>query len=486
MKVLKDIIAAVTVIKIIGDDQKSIKNLCMDSREVEKNSLFIAIEGTQTDGHYYIEKAINLGATAVICEKLPDTLDSEVTYIQVADSSVAVALAANTFYDYPSKKLKLVGITGTNGKTTIVTLLHQLYSDLGYKVGMLSTVKNMIAYRVIPATHTTPNPIMLNYLLSKMVEEGCEFCFMEVSSHAIVQHRILGLSFTGGAFTNLTHDHLDFHKTLKDYIEAKKAFFDQLPESAFALTNIDDKNGEVMLQNTKAKKKSYALKQMADFKSKILENSFSGLYLDIAQQKVYFKLIGEFNAYNITCVFGIATLLGTEKLEILKALSQLRGAEGRFDFINSRSSVKGIVDYAHTPDALENIINTLQNTKKGGTLITIIGCGGDRDKSKRALMGQIAVTLSDKVIFTSDNPRSEDPADIIKDMESEVYTLSLRRKYFVIVDRKEAIHAAAHMATGDDIILLAGKGHEKYQEINGVKNPFDDKEILTHILNQIA
>lgn len=482
---LQDLLYGVAIKSLVGKPDQEVSALAFDSRQVKTGTLFFAIKGTVADGHQYIEQTITAGATVIICETLPTTLNPLVTYVEVDNSSVALGVVASNFYDNPSTKLKLIGVTGTNGKTTIATLLFQLFRELGNGVGLISTVQNHINDTIIPATHTTPNPIALNALLQDMVNEDCTYCFMEVSSHAVVQHRIAGLIFGGGIFSNITHDHLDFHHTFDNYLKAKKEFFDQLPKSAFALTNADDKNGMVMLQNTKASKKTYALKQMADFKAKILENKFSGLNLAIDEVDVYFKMVGSFNAYNLLAAYGTAVLLDQDKLEVLTVLSTLTGAEGRFDYMVSGQGVIGIVDYAHTPDAVQNVLSTIANIRKGTEqVITVIGCGGDRDKTKRPIMAQVACDWSDKVILTSDNPRTEDPQSIIVEMEQGVSPTN-QRKTLSILDRKEAIKTACHIAKPGDIILIAGKGHEKYQEINGVRHHFDDKEVLTEQLNLI-
>jgi len=483
---LQEILYGVTILKLVGVTNREVAALEFDSRKAASGTVFFAIKGTLTDGHNYIQQTISAGANVIVCEDMPETLDAEVSYIQVENANVALGIMAANFYGNPSSKLKLVGVTGTNGKTTIATLLFKLFSELGYAVGLISTVENQIKETIIPATHTTPNPLALNLLLKQMVDAGCVYCFMEVSSHAVVQHRIEGLTFVGGVFSNITHDHLDFHKTFDNYIKAKKGFFDSLPKHAFALTNADDKNGLVMLQNTKATRKSYALKQMADFKAKIIENSFSGLNLEIDQLEVFFKMVGAFNAYNLLAVFGTAILLGEDKMNVLTVLSELSGAEGRFDYVANNQKVIGIVDYAHTPDAVQNVLSTIANIRKGTEqVITVIGCGGDRDTAKRPVMAQVACDWSDKVILTSDNPRTEDPNTILKDMEAGVSPTN-RRKTLTITDRREAIKTACHLAKPGDIILVAGKGHEKYQEINGVRYHFDDKEILTEQLNLIS
>ena len=482
---LQDLLYGVAIKSLTGKPHQEVVALAFDSRQVTENTLFFAVKGTVVDGHEYIAQTINAGATVIICETLPTEIVSTVTYVQVENSSIALGIVASNFYGNPSTRLKLIGITGTNGKTTIATLLFQLFRGLGYSVGLLSTVQNHINENIIPATHTTPNPIALNSLLQDMVNADCEYCFMEVSSHAVVQHRIAGLTFGGGVFSNITHDHLDFHQTFDNYLKAKKEFFDHLPKSSFALTNLDDKNGKVMLQNTKATKKTYALKQMADFKAKIIENKFSGLHLNIDDLDVYFKMVGSFNAYNLLATYATAILLEQDKLEVLTILSTLSGAEGRFDYIVSKQGIIGIVDYAHTPDAVQNVLSTVANIRKGTEqVITVIGCGGDRDKTKRPIMAQVACDWSDKVILTSDNPRTEDPQIIINEMEKGVSPTN-QRKTLSILDRKEAIKTACHLAKPGDIILVAGKGHEKYQEINGVRHHFDDKEVLTEQLNQI-
>jgi UDP-N-acetylmuramoyl-L-alanyl-D-glutamate--2,6-diaminopimelate ligase len=483
---LQELLYGIAITNLIGTTNREVSELVFDSRQVREGDVFFAIRGTLSDGHDYISSTIEKGAAVVICEQVPQDLKASVTYIAVADSAVALGIMAANFCENPASKLQLIGITGTNGKTTIATLLFKLFRGLGYKSGLISTVQNHINDEVIPATHTTPNPVVLNKLLKDMVDAGCSYCFMEVSSHAIVQHRIAGLSFSGGVFSNITHDHLDFHLTFDNYLKAKKGFFDSLPKSAFALTNADDKNGMVMLQNTRASKKTYALKQLADFKARIIENSFRGLHLDINGADVFFKLVGSFNAYNLLAAYGTAMLLEQDQLDVLTILSNLDGAEGRFDYILSSQKIIGIVDYAHTPDAVQNVLSTIQNIRKGNEqVITVIGCGGDRDKSKRPVMAQVACDWSDKVILTSDNPRTEDPQAIVNDMEAGVSPTN-KRKTLVILDRREAIKTACHLANPGDIILLAGKGHEKYQEINGVRNHFDDKEILTEQFNLIS
>jgi UDP-N-acetylmuramoyl-L-alanyl-D-glutamate--2,6-diaminopimelate ligase len=478
MKYLSEIVEGLPFTELQGSVDVEISAVVFDSRKVVPGCLFVAVNGTAVDGHDFIEQAVKDGAVAVICEVLPGHITGEVDFLMVADSAVALGIVSTNFYGDPSNGLKLIGVTGTNGKTTIATLLYKLFRDLGYKCGLLSTVENKINDNIIPSTHTTPDPVELNKLMSEMVAAGCDYCFMEVSSHAVAQHRIAGLTFSGGIFSNITHDHLDYHKTFDNYLKAKKAFFDGLPKNAFALTNNDDKNGNVMLQNSKAHRKTYGLKSMSDFKAKILENQFGGLFLQIDGEEVWFKMVGTFNAYNLLAVYGAAMLLDQDKAKVLIALSKLSGAEGRFDYIVAPNKVIGIVDYAHTPDAVQNVLSTIHDIRKGNEkVITVIGCGGDRDKTKRPIMAHTACEWSDKVILTSDNPRSEDPAQIIKDMEEGV-DAAFKRFTLSIVDRKEAIKTACMLAQPGDIILLAGKGHEKYQEIKGVKNHFDDKEEL--------
>lgn len=480
---LKDLLHAIPVTDYRGSLETEVSSLCLDSRKVQQGSAFVAVRGHQTDGHLYLGKAIELGASVLVVEELPAEINEGLVYVVVADSAYALGVMASNFYGNPSAKLKLVGVTGTNGKTTIATLLFNLFQKLGFHVGLLSTVQNMIGDRKVEATHTTPDPISLNALLREMVEDGCDYCFMEVSSHAVVQQRIAGLRFVGGIFSNITHDHLDFHGTFAHYIKAKKKFFDDLDRSAFALSNIDDKNGLVMLQNTFAHKKTYGLHQMADFKAKILENHFDGMLLQIDGQEVWVKLVGDFNAYNLLAVYGAAILLEQETVKVLTALSEITGAEGRFETLKSSTGVVAIVDYAHTPDAVENVLETINGLRQAGQQIfTVLGCGGDRDKTKRPEMAEVAARLSDKVVLTSDNPRSEDPATIIKEMEVGV-PADKKKNVFSITDRREGIRAAFHLAQPGDVILVAGKGHEKYQEIQGVKNHFDDKEELIKIFN---
>ncbi len=478
MKLLSDILYKTRIEEVTGSTHIAISSVTFDSRKVKKDTLFVATRGTASDGHLFIDSAIQLGASAIVCENLPENLRENVTYVKVVDSHLALGFIACNYFDNPSQKLKLVGVTGTNGKTTTVTLLFNLFRSLGNNVGLLSTVQNKIKNTVIPATHTTPDALALNELLSTMVKQGCEYAFMEVSSHAIVQHRIAGIQFAGAVFTNITHDHLDYHKTFDEYIKAKKMFFDNLPESAFALTNKDDKHGSVMLQNTKAHKCTYSLKNIADYKCKIIESHLNGLLLNINNHEVWVKLIGTFNAYNVLAVYASAHLLKQDVTNILTTLSNLNSVEGRFQYIKSAGGIIGIVDYAHTPDALKNVLETIKDIRTGDEqVITLVGCGGDRDSAKRPVMSNIACMFSNKVILTSDNPRTEDPEEILNQMEKGVDAVDVK-KTLRIADRKEAIKTACTLAKSGDIILIAGKGHEKYQEIKGVKHPFDDLEIL--------
>ena len=477
MKVLKDILYGVKINQVVGNTDLAVDALYLSSLEVKTNGVFIAVKGFSTDGHKYIASAIENGAVAIVCEVLPSEIDENVVYVVVEDSSIALAVLANNFYDNPSSNIQLIGVTGTNGKTSVATLLFKLYTKLGYKVGLLSTVENKIGDEIIPATHTTPNAIALNELLAKMVDEGCDYAFMEASSHAIHQRRTYGLDFDGAIFTNLSHDHLDYHNSFKEYLNAKKMLFDELPKHAFALVNADEKNGLVMQQNTKAKKYSYALKSDADFTIKILETDFSGMMVSIDGTEIHTKLIGDFNAYNLLSVYATAMLLDADKQEVLVALSTLVGAEGRFEYtVSKEQNIVAIVDYAHTPDALKNVLETINKIKKGNEqVITVVGCGGDRDATKRPVMAAIALKMSDKAILTSDNPRTEKPEAIIEDMQAGVEIIN-RRKVLSITDRAEAIRTACMLANENDIILIAGKGHEKYQDVMGVKNDFDDKE----------
>ncbi|MFZ6024788.1 MAG: UDP-N-acetylmuramoyl-L-alanyl-D-glutamate--2,6-diaminopimelate ligase [Bacteroidota bacterium] len=485
MTKLQDILYRVHLKQVHGSTDITVTGIQIDSRKLEKGNVFVAIKGTLSDGHVFIDKAVASGATAIVCETMPASLQDGITYLEVADSQEAVAYMAHQFYDEPSLKVKLVGVTGTNGKTTIATVLFKLFTRLGYKCGLISTVQNQVGDEIIPSTHTTPDAVSLNVLLKLMADAGCSHVFMECSSHAIHQHRITGLQFTGALFSNITHDHLDYHKTFDEYIRVKKSFFDHLPASAFAISNADDKRGEVMLQNTQASKYMYSLKTMAAFKGKILENALTGLIMMVNDKEVHFRLIGEFNAYNLLAVYGAAVCLGEDSEEVLTALSMLSGAEGRFDYVISGGLIIGIVDYAHTPDALENVLMTIKKLRKGHEqVITVVGCGGDRDKTKRPVMAQTACDLSDRVILTSDNPRTEEPEAILKDMEMGLSS-SAKRKYISITDRKEAIRTAVSYAGPEDIILVAGKGHEKYQDIKGVKYPFDDKQVLLEMFTAL-
>ncbi len=483
---IKDFINKIELITIVNNNDGNFTHVCFDSREVANNSLFVAIKGTQTDGHKYIDKAESLGASIVVCEEMPGNLNSKITYIQVKSSSYALGIIADYYYGSPSSNIKLIGVTGTNGKTTIATSLYNLTRKLGYKTGLLSTINILIEEREIVATHTTPDPLTINKYLSEMIDSGCEYCFMEVSSHAAAQDRIAGLIFAGGIFTNITHDHLDFHKTFKDYIKAKQKFFDILPKTAFAITNIDDKNGEIIVQNTKAKKYTYSLKSASNYKVKILEKHFDGMLLDIDGQEIWTSFTGKFNAYNLIAIYACAVQLGFEKYEILKALSLVRSVEGRFETILSGTGVSAVVDYAHTPDALKNVIVTINEILEGsGKLICVVGAGGDRDKAKRPEMAEIAVSGSSKLILTSDNPRTEDPEAILDDMMQGV-NLVQKKHVLRISNRKEAIRTACMMAVPGDVILVAGKGHEKYQEINGIRHHFDDKEIIVETFKELV
>lgn len=486
MKNLNDILTAIEIYESIGSANPRIKNIVFDSRLVEQGSLFVAVNGTQVDGHKFIDKAIQLGASAILCEELPSKISEEVVYLKVKNSQLAMGFLVAEFFDHPSEKLKLVGVTGTNGKTTIASMLFRLFGNLGYKVGLLSTIENRINDEIIEATHTTPDVVQINELLLRMVDEGVDYCFMEASSHAIDQDRVSGLNFAGGVFTNLTHDHLDYHKDFKSYLTAKKKFFDGLPADAFALTNLDDKNALVMQQNTKADKYSYGLRGVADFNCKIIENQFDGLQLQIEDQAVWFRLIGKFNAYNLMAVYATAVLLGEDKLEILTQLSIIEPAEGRFDQLRSEEGIFIIIDYAHTPDALKNVLETIANIRSGNEqLISLVGAGGNRDKAKRPLMAKAACLKSDKVILTSDNPRDENPDEIIEDMKAGLDPTE-KRKVLSITNRIEAIKTAVALAQKGDIILLAGKGHEKYQVLaKGKIIKLDEKEIINEVLNII-
>ena len=482
---LKDILWKVAIEAVHGSTDVAIEKMEFDSRKVSENDVFIAIRGTISDGHEFIETAINKGAIAIICDSFPEIIVSGITYIKVNDTNKAMAFMAANYFDNPSQKLKLIGITGTNGKTTIASLLFQLFQKAGFKTGLLSTVKIVVDTNEYKATHTTPDSISINHYLNEMVIAGVEYCFMEVSSHGIHQKRTEGLHFAGGVFTNLSHDHLDYHATFSEYRDVKKSFFDYLPKTAFALSNIDDKNGSVMLQNTNARKLTYALKTYADYKAQILENQLSGLLLKINDNEVWVRLIGTFNAYNLLAIYGTAVELGMESLEVLRLLSELESVSGRFQFIISNGKITAIVDYAHTPDALENVLKTINDIRtKNEQLITVVGCGGDRDKIKRPVMAGIAADLSDKIIITSDNPRTENPETIIEEMEAGVAPHNYK-KTVSIVDRKQAIKTACQLAQANDIILIAGKGHETYQEINGVRHDFDDMKIVKEMLDQL-
>ena len=485
MTALKDILYKVTLNAVAGATSIDVSAIDFDSRNIKKGHVFVAVKGTVSDGHQFIETAIGQGAVAIVCETLPEKLTEGITYVEVANSSKALEMMASNFYGNPSENLKLVGVTGTNGKTTVASLLYQLFKKAGYKVGLLSTVKIMVDSKEYKATHTTPDSITINKYLKQMNTEGVEFCFMEVSSHGIHQHRTEGLRFEGGIFTNLTHDHLDYHKTFAEYRDVKKSFFDALPEKAFALVNSDDKNGLVMLQNTKARKYTYALKTYADYKSQILENQLGGLLLKINDAEVWTRLIGNFNAYNILAIYATADLLGLESVEILRLISELESVSGRFQYMVSNQKITAIVDYAHTPDALKNVLETINSIRtKNEELITVVGCGGDRDKTKRPKMGHIASALSTKVIFTSDNPRSEDPEAILKEIEKGVEPQNYK-KTLTITDRLQAIKTACQMAQPNDIILIAGKGHETYQEIKGERFDFDDFKTVKEYLKQL-
>ena len=486
MKKLNDILFSVKLKNVIGNTDITISHLELDSRNVKEDGLFIAIKGTQTDGHEYIVQAEKNGAAAILCQELPTEINPELTYILVNNSSEALGIVASNFYENPSSKLKLVAITGTNGKTSIATMLFQLFTKLGYVSGLLSTVENKIGEIIIPSTHTTPHAIAINALLAKMVNAGCTYCFMEASSHAIHQNRMFGLDIDGAVFTNLTHDHLDYHHSFKDYLLAKKALFDNLKKDAFALSNADDKNGLVMLQNTVADKKLYAIKGNVDFSGRVIESDFSGMILNLNNTELHVKMIGGFNAYNVLAVYGTALLLEQNETEVLVALSTIEGAEGRFEYIlSANEKIVGIVDYAHTPDALKKVLETtIQLNAKSNKIITVVGCGGNRDKTKRPLMGAIAAKLSSKVILTSDNPRNEEPEQILEEMQTQIAVID-RKKVLVIENRQQAIKTACMLAEEEDIILIAGKGHENYQEIKGIKHHFDDKEELIEAFNQL-
>lgn len=486
MKQLKDILYKVAIESVIGSTECAVSKIEFDSRKVAKNDVFVAIRGTLSNGHDFIQKAIELGAAVIVCDELPAHLQEGITYVQVVDTNSALAFLSANYYDNPSQELKLVGVTGTNGKTTIASLLYQLFKKAGYKVGLLSTVTIRVDDIEFPATHTTPDSLTINRFLRDMIAAGVDYCFMEVSSHGIHQKRTEALHFAGGIFTNLSHDHLDYHATFAEYRDVKKQFFDQLPKTAFALTNLDDKNGPVMLQNTVARKKTYALKTYADYKAQILENQLSGLLLKINEQEVWVRLIGTFNAYNILAIYGTAVELGLEPLDALRWVSELESVSGRFQFIvSAQEKITAIVDYAHTPDALDNVLQTINSIRtKNEQLITIVGCGGDRDKTKRPIMAQIAAQYSDKVILTSDNPRTEDPEQILREMEAGIEPQHYK-KSITISDRLQAIKTACQLAQAHDIILIAGKGHETYQEIQGVRYQFDDMQHVQDLFIQL-
>lgn len=484
MKILDNILSNINVLQTIGSTDLTITSIEFDSRKVEPGQLFIAVKGFETDGHRYIENAIEKGANSVICENLPDNIHEGVTYILVDNSALSLGIAASNFFDNPSSKLKLVGITGTNGKTTTATLLYQLFNNLGYKTGLLSTISNYIHNIKVDATHTTPDPIQLNSLLSDMVNANCDYCFMEVSSHALHQNRTAGLQFNGAVFTNITQDHLDYHKTFSEYIRVKKLLFDNLDKTAFALVNTDDKNGHIMLQNTKANKQTMALKSMANFKAKVIESHIDGMEISLDNTEMWTPFIGQFNAYNILAVYSVAMLLNQNKDEVMQAISVLKAVDGRFQYLKSRTGKLAIVDYAHTPDALKNVLSTIKDINKGGSkIISVIGAGGNRDKTKRPLMAEVTAKMSDKIILTSDNPRNEKPEDIIEEMRAGVLP-PLSNKLLAITDRKEAIKTACMLAQPGDIILIAGKGHETYQEIQGVKHHFDDCEVINNFFEE--
>ncbi|MFA0962820.1 UDP-N-acetylmuramoyl-L-alanyl-D-glutamate--2,6-diaminopimelate ligase [Roseivirga sp. BDSF3-8] len=486
MMALKDIVYRVSLKSVSGDMNDSVTGITFDSRAVNKGDLFVAVRGTATDGHLYIDKALEKGASAIVCEELPADLKEGVTWIEVENSAKALGLIASNYYNNPSSRLSIIGVTGTNGKTTTVSLLFRLFSKLGYKCGLLSTVVNRIGTEEVKATHTTPDALQLNELLDRMAKEGCTHVFMEASSHALVQERMAGLAFRGAVFSNISHDHLDYHGTFEEYIKAKKKLFDELPKGAFALVNADDRRANVMLQNTKASKKSFSLKSMSDYKARVLSNTLEGLELDIDNKVGWYRLIGDFNAYNLLAVYSVAVELGEDPEEVLTALSELKPAPGRFEHVPNKLGITAIVDYAHTPDALENVLATIKEVRTTNEqVITVVGCGGDRDKAKRPLMAEIACRFSDKVILTSDNPRTEDPERIIKDMQEGV-SASNYRKAMSITNRREAIKAALGMAQAGDIVLVAGKGHETYQEIDGIRHDFDDKKVIADVLARLS
>ena len=487
MRTLQDILYKVPLLEVRGDTSIEIEDFFFDSREVNKGCLFVAVSGTQADGHRFIPQAVKSGAMAVVCEIFPEELPEHLTFVRVKDSSLALSFIAANFYENPAEELKVIGITGTNGKTTTATLLYEVFMKMGVPSGLFSTVVIKNRDKIIPATHTTPDPKTLHRTFSEMLGDGCEYCFMEVSSHSIVQNRVASIPFVGGVFTNITHDHLDYHKTFGDYLNAKKGLFDMLGSQAFALVNVDDRNGAVMLQNTKAKKYTYGLRKMAEFKARILDNSFIGLLLVIDEEEVLFRMIGSFNAYNLLAVYGVGRLLGFEKEQLLLVLSSIQGVAGRFQQVNLKEApFRAVVDYAHTPDALKNVLKTLQDVNDTqGRIITVVGCGGNRDKEKRPIMAKIATELSDLVILTSDNPRFEEPAAIISEMQAGV-PVSQRRKVMSVENRREAIAVALRIAQDHDVILVAGKGHENYQDVKGVKSPFDDAQVLIETYQTIT
>jgi UDP-N-acetylmuramoyl-L-alanyl-D-glutamate--2,6-diaminopimelate ligase len=482
---LKELLYKVKLESVIGDTSIAVNQIHFDSRKVGVNDVFVALKGTAVDGHEFVEKAVSQGAVAVILEQMPDYRSDDVTYVQVNNAHEALAYLATNYYSNPSEDLQLVGVTGTNGKTTTTSLLYQLFKNMGYKTGLISTVQIMIGDKVIPTVHTTPDPLTINKHLAAMRDAGVDYCFMEVSSHGVAQERVTGLNFRGGMFTNLSHDHLDYHNTFAEYRDVKKRFFDRMSPSSFVLTNMDDKNGAFMLQNSKAIQKGYALKSYTDYNAQIIENHFGGLHLKIDGKEVWTKMIGEFNAYNVLAIYACAIELGMEDLEVLEGISKLDGVSGRFQyFTTAATKITAIVDYAHTPDALKNVLQTINAIRtRNEKLITVVGCGGDRDKTKRPVMAQIAARLSDQVIFTSDNPRTEDPESILEDMEQGVDPVDFK-KTLTITDRDQAIKAAAKMAQVNDIILIAGKGHETYQEVNGKRSDFDDRQKILSYLNQ--
>ncbi len=486
MKLLKDILYRARINDVRGSTHIAVEQVTMDSRKVRSMSLFVAVPGASSDGHAFINQAISQGAVAIVCERMPELLDDKVTYVQVSDSAHALGLIAANFFDNPADKLRIVAVTGTNGKTTVATLLFRLFQKLQFRCGLVSTVVNRINQEEIPSTHTTPDAVALHGLFARMVEAGCTHCFMEASSHALHQQRLAGIPWTGALFTNITHDHLDYHGTFNEYIKAKKILFDQLPSSAFALINHDDRHSEVMVQNCKARIKRYALQSMAEYRARIVENNFTGLHLAIDHQDLYTRLIGGFNAYNVIAVYAAALELGMDRMDVLTTLSELEAPDGRFQYLRTASELTAIVDYAHTPDALKNVLETISQVRSGNEqVITVVGCGGDRDRAKRPIMARIAADSSDRVVLTSDNPRSEDPNDILQEMKAGLDPTHMR-KVVSLADRREAIRIACELANPGDIILIAGKGHEKYQEIQGVRHPFDDFEVVGEFIQMLG